>query len=139
MSEEQDAKDLRIIAGHLRNNRGIAVMPTFAMTLESVADSIDSLRSRLADAERERDGLRKTLLSLYAAASRRMVVMHIKHASDCDDAIAQAGMMLKMTAPIIITRISHPESNARPADAGADIGRMIEEGGYGPEWEGKNA
>lgn len=35
------AGDLRLIAEHLRNNRGVAVMPTFAATLEKIACELD--------------------------------------------------------------------------------------------------
>lgn len=66
-------------------------------------DTIASLRSRLADAERERDGLRGALKGIVDDWS----------IEDFDAIYARLAILAR---PITITRISHPESNARPGE-----------------------
>ena len=81
---------------------------------------LDSLRSRLADAERERDGLRGVLGKVEAALAD--TVCHVRDRDPAKPgyvaALREARSIL--ARPVTITRISHPESNARPADAGEE-------------------
>jgi hypothetical protein len=78
---------------------------------------IDSLRSKLADAERERDGLREACEKALPVIANAIV-----HGMPVTPQVADArnSLCTALARPVTITRISHPESNARPADAGED-------------------
>lgn len=90
---------------------------------------LDSLRSRLADAEEERDGLKRVLKQIQSVfgAMKKLVEWQ----PEGDETLAkllvngQAPVMVdealnSLARPVTITRISHPESNARPATAKED-------------------
>lgn len=75
--------------------------------------------SKLADAERERDGLRGLIhywLSISECACELISESDHKQRAGCFHCM----LALALARPVTITRISHPESNARPADAGEE-------------------
>ena len=110
--------------GEERYHDDSAELCKLRITAEVMDEYLD-LRSQLAAATAERDGLRETLTGIKSDIELDFMLdgEWVDNPSTlvkmCHEQAAKA-LAAPAATPITVTRISHPESNARPADAGEE-------------------